>query len=114
MRNSGPSQKPDACSFRLPRPTSRRIALAFLAAAVLVFGPVANRLLADDAKQSTIKLVIDYNDGVQKVFPTIGWKEGMTVLDALQEAKALAHGITFKYAGNGETAFLKQIEDVPN
>jgi hypothetical protein len=68
---------------------------------------------ADD-KPKTVKLVIDYGDGAQKVFPALEWKDGLTVLEAMDNAKAPAHGITFKYTGKGETAFLTQIDDLKN
>jgi hypothetical protein len=65
-------------------------------------------------KPKTVKVVIDYGDGAQKVFPALEWQDGMTVLDAMEKAKAPAHGITFKYTGRGETAFLTQIDDLKN
>jgi Domain of unknown function (DUF4430) len=75
---------------------------------------LASPLARADDKAKTVKVVIDYGDGVQKVFPALEWKEGMTALDALDKAKAPAHGITFKYTGKGDTAFLTQIDDLKN
>jgi hypothetical protein len=69
---------------------------------------------ADDKRTDAVKLVIDYNDGAQKVFPEIAWTDSMTVLDAMEKAKAPAHGITFNYKGKGDTAFLTQIDDLQN
>lgn len=66
------------------------------------------------AKLTTIPLVIDYRDGVEKHFTAIAWKEGLTVLDALAAAKASSHGITFASTGSGETTFITQIDDLKN
>jgi hypothetical protein len=67
-----------------------------------------------DEKPTTVKVVIDYGDGAQKVFPALEWRDGMTVLDAMEKAKTPAHGITFTYTGKGETAFLTKIDDLKN
>jgi uncharacterized protein DUF4430 len=99
-----------ATMLRMPRRPCRR---ALYCTALVALG-FLTALRADDAKQQVVKLVIDYNDGAQKVFPAIAWKDGLTVLDALEEAKTPAHGITFKYNGKGETAFLTQIDDLKN
>ena len=71
----------------------------------------------DDAKASqvlTVRLIIDYDDGVQKHFTRIPWTRGMTVLDAMNIAKASPHGITFVYTGTGRNAFLTKIDDLEN
>lgn len=65
-------------------------------------------------RPSTIPLVIDYRDGVEKHFTAIAWKEGLTVLDVLSAAKASPHGITFASTGSGETTFVNQIDDLKN
>jgi hypothetical protein len=61
-----------------------------------------------------VQLVIDFGDGGQKRFPAIAWRDGMTVLDALGAAKAIPHGITLDAKGSGESALVKQIDDVVN
>jgi len=63
---------------------------------------------------TTIRLVIDYKDGVEKHFTAIPWKAGMTVLDAMEAAKASPHGITYGTTGSGETTFISQIDDLKN
>jgi hypothetical protein len=65
-------------------------------------------------KKLTVRLVIDYGDGVQKHYTALPWREGMTVLDAMKAAKAHARGIEFAYSGSGSTAFLSSIDDVGN
>ena len=69
---------------------------------------------AQQAKPKTIRLVIDYGDGVEKHFTALRWSEGMTALDAMNRAKASPHGITFKYSGKGASAFLSKIDDLEN
>jgi hypothetical protein len=96
-----------------PHPKSLRAFATFLALG-LILSSSSDRFAIADEKRGTVKLVIDYGDGVQKVFPALEWKEGMTVLDAMEKAKAPAHGITFKYTGKNETAFLTQIDDLKN
>lgn len=67
-----------------------------------------------NAKVTTVPLVIDYRDGVEKHFTALAWKEGMTVLDVLTAAKAASHGITYASTGSGETTFITQIDDLKN
>ena len=61
-----------------------------------------------------IRLIVDYGDGVEKHFTAIAWKKDMTVLDAMSQAKASPHGITFQHSGSGSTAFLTRIDDLQN
>lgn len=91
----------------------RRLVLACLAATVaaaLGLG-VARELAAPDLK---VRLIVDFGDGAQKVYSALAWKKGMTLLDAMDAAKAHPHGITFAHTGKGETAFLTSIDDVKN
>ncbi len=94
-----------------PSAAVKRIIVALALAAVITSSA---QVAKADEIPNTVKVVIDYGDGVQKVFPAVEWKDGMTVLDAMDKAKAPAHGITFKYTGKGETAFLTQIDDLAN
>jgi hypothetical protein len=85
-----------------------------LGLAVSMLPAPGNRYARAEEKPNTVRLVVDYGDGAQKVFPALPWQEGMTVLDAMEKAKAPAHGITFQHTGKGETAFLTQIDDLKN
>ncbi len=88
-----------------------------LGASVLLFLPLfAWAQMKSDvpARPSTIPLVIDYRDGVEKHFTAITWKAGITVLDVMTAAKASPHGITFASNGSGETTFINQIDDLKN
>ena len=82
---------------------------------LLVFAsePISGAAAADSAPP-TVRLVIDYGDGVQKHFTKLPWKEGATVLDALQGAANHRRGIEFKHRGTGATAFVTQIDDLKN
>ncbi len=62
----------------------------------------------------TVRLIVNYNDGVEKHFTAIPWHRDMTVLDALNHSKKGSHGITFEYKGSGETALLSRIDDLQN
>ena len=86
----------------------------FLGCAVLT-AVAASPPRADDApKPPTVRLIIDYGDGVEKHFTALAWKEGMTVLDALEAAQKHPRGIKFVYRGKGATAFLTQIDELEN
>lgn len=77
---------------------------------ILLASPI---LLADEAAL-TVRVVIDYSDGVQKHFTAIPWREGMTVRDALLAAQEHRRGVKFQERGSGATAFLTQLDDLKN
>jgi hypothetical protein len=89
----------------------QRAGAALLGALLLVIGS-AHQFAA--AQPATVRLVIDYGDGVIKTFVDLPWTKGGTVLDVMNAAKARPHGITFSYSGSGGSAFLSQIDDVKN
>jgi Domain of unknown function (DUF4430) len=62
----------------------------------------------------TVELTVDYGDGVQKVFRALEWKEGLTVLGALEQAAKHPRGIKFEHRGAGATAFVLSIDDQKN
>ncbi|MEX0820112.1 MAG: DUF4430 domain-containing protein [Pirellulaceae bacterium] len=93
------------------RPT-RRWWLAFVVSAFVCLGPVPQLVAADDT--ATVRLVIDYNDGVEKHFNAIAWKPGITVMDAMLAAKQHPRGIRFEYKGKDATALLTKIDDLAN
>ena len=84
--------------------------LAMMALTCLAVGP---QLVAAD-QTDAIRLVIDYNDGVEKHFTAIAWKSGMTVMDAMLAAKKHPRGISFEYKGKGATTLLTKIDDLKN
>ena len=79
-----------------------------------VLGGATRVVVAAEPAKATVWTVIDYDDGVEKHFRQLPWKPGMTVLDVLQAAKQHPRGIQFVYRGDGDTAFLTQIDDLKN
>src|SRR5262249_5912540 len=75
---------------------------------------IAPLLQAADAKPQTVRLVVDYGDGVEVHFTALAWRDRMTVLDALTAAQAHKHGISFTYRGSGDTAMVTKIGDLKN
>jgi hypothetical protein len=66
------------------------------------------------AQSATVRLVIDYGDGVIKTITGLPWAKGSTVLDVMNAAKGRPHGISFAYTGSGASAFLTGIDEVAN
>jgi hypothetical protein len=94
------------------RPISRRFSLLCLAIVVLSAGPSLGYEAQVQSEVQTVRLVVDYGDGVIKILDRLPWLKGNTVLDVLNAGKARAHGITFKYTG--QEAFLTEIDGVTN
>jgi len=88
---------------------------AAFAAALLVLGAIgaAGPALGDDTA-STVRLTVDYGDGITKTISNLAWVKSETVLDAMKAATARSHGIAFSYTGNGPMAMLTRIDDVQN
>lgn len=93
---------------RIPR---RRWLIACLTLSVLA---TAGYCTAADESPKTVKLVVDYGDGVEKHFTAIAWEERMTVLGALSAAQKHAHGIRYESKGRGATTLVTKIDDVEN
>jgi len=93
--------------------------LASLLATLVLSLPV-NELLADAqadaAKKSkdSVRLIVDFGDGVEKHFAGIKWREAMTVQDVTEAASKHPRGIKIKQRGKKATAFLSQIDDLAN
>lgn len=68
---------------------------------------------ADEAVE-TIRLAIDYGDGVEKHFTRLPHEDGMTVLDAMGVASDWSRGVDFEHKGSADTAFLVRIDDLAN
>lgn len=97
--------------------------LACLAAILLIGWTVAACPAQDSEKsatsdqkggEKTIKLVVDYGDGVQKQFAAIPWKEKQTVFDVLQTAAKHPRGIKFKHRGSGAATLVVEIDELAN
>jgi hypothetical protein len=68
----------------------------------------------ESAAPATVRLVIDYDNGVEKHYTRLAWREGMTVLDAMREAERLRPAIAFEFRGSSERAFLTQMDGFTN
>jgi Domain of unknown function (DUF4430) len=90
---------------------TRRAAAILLAAMLLAIAAGGDRAPAQSA---TVRLVVDYGDGVIKTITDLPWAKGSTVLDVMNAAKDRPHGITFSYTGSGASALLTRIDDVAN
>lgn len=90
---------------------TRRSAGLVLAAILLAGAAAGERAHAQSA---TVRLVVDYGDGVIKTITGLPWAKGSTVLDVMNAAKDRPHGISFSYAGSGASAFVTRIDDVAN
>ncbi len=93
-----------------------RCGLLLVFSLVLASVVPASRCQAADDKPApkTVRMVLDYGDGVEKHFTKLAWSEGMTVLDALVAASKHRRGIKIQYRGKGATAFLTKIDDLEN
>ena len=89
-----------------------RRSVAILLAAMLLAIPAAGERA--HAQSATVRLVVDYGDGVIKTITGLPWAKGSTVLDVMNAAKDRPHGISFSYTGSGASAFLTRIDDIAN
>jgi hypothetical protein len=96
-----------SCCKRL----TRRSAAILLAAMLLAIAVASDHAHAQSA---TVRLVVDYGDGVIKTITGLPWTKGSTVLEVMNAAKDRPHGISFSYTGSGASAFLTRIDDVAN
>jgi hypothetical protein len=62
----------------------------------------------------TVNLSIDFGDGRKQDLPALPFKEGMTVLDLLDEASAQPMALKIEKRGSGATAFVDAIDSVRN
>jgi hypothetical protein len=90
---------------------TRRAAAILLAAMLLAIAAASDQTHAQSA---TVRLVVDYGNGVIKTITGLPWAKGSTVLDVMNAAKDRPHGITFSYTGSGASALLTRIDDVAN
>src|SRR5437588_11818280 len=82
--------------------------------AVLLLLSLASWARAPKAGPKSVRLIIDYGDGVEKQL-ALRWKQDMTVFDAMNLSQANPHGIKFTYEGSTSDKYLlTQIDDVKN
>ena len=87
---------------------------AGLAAVLIALASVSASLSAATAADNTVRLIVDYGDGIAKTISDLAWSKGNTVLDAMKAATSRPHGISFSYTGSGTSAALTKIDDVQN
>jgi Domain of unknown function (DUF4430) len=105
----GEKQREEHCKMiEWHRITRRAASIALM---LLAFGSAG---APAGAQTATVRLVVDYGDGVVKTITDLPWSKGATVLDVMTAAKARPHGITFSATGSGASALLTQIDDVAN
>jgi hypothetical protein len=64
-----------------------------------------------DAK--TVEVTVDYGDGAQRRY-VLPYREGSTLLQVMEAVQMHPRGVSFKYRGRAETAFLTEIDQVQN
>jgi hypothetical protein len=69
---------------------------------------------AAEPQTKTVRLVIDYGDGVETHFKALPHRAEMTALDALKAAEKHRRGVKTIYQGTGKNALITQIGDVKN
>src|SRR5262245_51037927 len=97
----------------LMRNAGSRTWLGSVLLAILILPAATGMARAAEAAR-TVKLTIDYGDGVQKTFLNLEWKEKLTVFAAMQAAEKHPRGIKIEHSGSGETTFIKAIDDAAN
>jgi hypothetical protein len=104
----------------LPLIARRILLLGSLLAATVCSPACTHSRAADDSvkeqerAKDTIKLVVDYGDGVQKQFAALLWTKETTVLSVLEAAARHPRGIKFTHQGKGETVLVTAIDDLKN
>lgn len=88
--------------------------IALLAATLLVVAAGWGSHPIAASEDQSVRLIVDYGDGVAKTVSDLAWTKGNTVLDAMKAATARPHGISFSYTGSGDAAVLTRIDDVQN
>lgn len=98
-------------SFRLHKLLPRLLLALAISSMITLPGAVA----AEPATApNTLRMVIDYGDGVEKHFTAIPFKQGMTALDALKYAQKHPRGIKFEGTGSGATYFITSLDGIEN
>ena len=96
------------------RPPRRALLWTLSALALLL--PLAAWTAAHQADNDDpfVRLEIRYTDNVEKHFTRLPFREGMTVLDAMNLADDWPRGIDFQHRGRNATAFLTSIDALEN
>ncbi len=85
----------------------------WLAVAVVWLAFMPAVLTAADARP-TVRLVVDYGDGVQVHYTALPWNDGMNVVDALAAAEKHPRGPKVRQRGRGRSALITEIGGLKN
>lgn len=70
---------------------------------------------AQEAKPEGVNVVVSFGDGLTWTYENIDYKQGMTVLDAMNAVKLRKHhALDFAYNGRGQNAFLNSLAGMEN
>jgi hypothetical protein len=81
---------------------------------VVAISTVLQAAAAAQEPAASVRMTVDFGDGVQKTFSALVWKDKMTVFNALQAAEKHPRGIKFAHTGSGDTTFITGIDDAMN
>jgi hypothetical protein len=88
--------------------------IALLGAALSACVDADETAEAARASEQVVRLIVDYGDGVEKHFTRLGWRDGATVWDVLQDAARHPRGIQVRHRGNGATTLIIAIDEAGN
>lgn len=94
--------------------SSQMRGLRWLAPVVAMLLAAAASGFSGSAPPTTVRVILDYGNDVEKHYNALPWKDGLTVLDALKLARESKPGIEFRTSGNGETALVTEIDGFAN
>ena len=73
--------------------------------------PTAAESRQGEPGMSTVALTIDYSNGAHKHFSSIPWKEGLTILGAIQASEEIVPGVTISFGSDRVGHVLKLVID---
>ena len=95
----------------------RKLLGAMLLCPLLILASVAHSdepKPATEENKETVKLTIDFGDGVQKTFLALAWNKDSTAFSALETAAKHPRGIKFTHQGKGATLLVTAIDELKN
>lgn len=69
---------------------------------------------AGSGEDHTVRLVVDFGDGMQKVYTQLEWKPDWKVWNVLEAASRHARGLQLDQRGRGQTLLVESIDGVKN
>jgi opacity protein-like surface antigen len=92
----------------------KNLRILCLVGVVLTVATGAGVFVSAAAAAETVTLVVEFSKDKQKRFDDIAWRDGLTVLQAMNAAAKSKSGLKFKHRGSGANAFLTEIDGVEN